>query len=212
MDRVRRAFLDATDAAIGLVRSPEVASRWQEPSALEAWTVAGLAGHLVRATTGVESYLDADPDPDGDAISPAAYYATAVDPSDIHSDENRAIRARGDEMAADGHAALVQLHVASAGRLARRLEQEPSGRRIKVFLGLVLTLDDYLATRLVELTCHVDDLAVSVDVPTPELPHDALEIAVSTLVSIGRHRHGDLAVLRSLARRERDRIDALRVL
>lgn len=212
MNRVRRVFLDTTSVAAELVASREVASRWDDASALAEWSVKGLAGHLVRATTSVEMYLDADPAPTGEVVTPAAYYATAVEPSDIDSEENRAIRARGDEMAAAGRDALIDLHRAAAERLATRLASEPEDRRIKVFLGMVLTLDDYLATRLVELTCHIDDLAVSVGVPTPALPPDARDIAIGTLVAIGRHRHGDLAVLRALARRERDAVAALRVM
>jgi len=40
----------------------------------------------------------------------------------------------------------------------------------------VMRLDDYLATRIVELTVHVDDLAVSVSLDSPVLPPAALGI------------------------------------
>jgi hypothetical protein len=74
-----------------------------------------------------------------------------------------------------------------------------------------MRLDDYLETRLVELVVHDDDLATSVDVPT-ELPGEALELAIDHLVAVARFRHGDLAVVRALARRERDISEALRVI
>lgn len=211
MNRVRRAFVDVQEVAVELVKAPEVAARWGEPSALAEWSVAGLAGHLVRATTAFEDYLEADPSPSGETVTPAYYYATAADPSDVNTEENRAIRARGDATAAGGHDALVRLHRAAADRMRDRLAIEPDDRRIKVFLDLVLKIDDYAAIRIVEATCHIDDLAVSVGLPTPEMPPDALDIAITTMLSVGRHRHGDLAVLRALARRERDQAQALRV-
>ena len=72
MNRVRAAFLDASAVAIDLLATPEVEAKWDEPSALAEWSVRGLAGHLVRATTSVEMYLDADPDPAGEPISVGA--------------------------------------------------------------------------------------------------------------------------------------------
>ncbi len=67
-------------------------------------------------------------------------------------------------------------------------------------------------TRLVELTLHIDDLCVSVGVPTPQLPADGTGAAIETLVEVARLRHGDGAVLAALARRERDDGAALRVM
>ena len=211
MNRVRLAFLDASAVAAELLGTPEVAARWDEPSALELWTVRGLAGHLVRATTGVETYLDADPDPAGSPVSPAAYYAGAVVSGDLEAEEHRAIRERGDQMAAAGLDALRAEQDAAMDRLWERLRTEPETRAVRVFADFVLTLDDYLVTRVVELTCHIDDLAVSVGIPTPQMPMEATDTAIRALTSVARHRHGDLAVIRALTRRERDDLEALRV-
>jgi hypothetical protein len=64
----------------------------------------------------------------------------------------------------------------------------------------------------VELVVHADDLAASVGVePTPPQPA-ATAVAIDVLVGVARVRHGDMAVLRALARRERDTVRALRVL
>lgn len=211
MNRVRRAFLDASAVAVDLVAAPEVAARWDEPSALELWSIRGLAGHLVRATTGVEAYLDADPDPVGTPMSPAAYYDGALVSDDLNAEEHRAIRERGEQMAAAGLDALRAEQVAALDRLRERLGTEPGTRAVKVFNDFVLTLDDYLVTRVVEITCHIDDLAVSVGLPTPQLPMEATDTAIRALTFVARHRHGDLAVIRALARRERDEVEALRV-
>jgi hypothetical protein len=122
------------------------------------------------------------------------------------------VRAKGEAEAAEGHAALVARLEAMIERLEERLGREPAGRRMEVFKGLVLTLDDYLLTRLVEQLVHCDDLAVSLGIATPAFPPGAMDLALGTLVDVARFRHGDLAVLRALTRRERDPIDALRVL
>lgn len=189
-----------------------MSARWEEPSALELWSIKGLAGHLVRATTGVEQYLDADPAPSDEPITLGAYYVGALEDFDLASDLNKGIRQRGEDMAEQGYERLLELQQDVAERLRTRLENEPADRKVSIFKGLVLLLDDYLMTRIVELSVHMDDLAVSIGVPTPGLPKDALDFAIDALVATGRNRHGDLAVLRALSRRERDGVDALRVL
>ena len=98
-------------------------------------------------------------------------------------------------------------------RLRVRLVTEAFDRRLQVLGGLVITLDEYLRTRVVELVLHTEDLALSVDLPeAAEVTPAAATIAINTLVDLARLRHGDLAVLRALARRERDTVNALRVL
>jgi hypothetical protein len=96
--------------------------------------------------------------------------------------------------------------------LRERLAQEPMQRRVAVLHrpGEEMLLDEYLRTRCVELAVHIEDLALSVgsDVRAPER---AVTVAVEVLIGAARQRHGDREVLHGLARRERDVIDALRV-
>jgi hypothetical protein len=106
----------------------------------------------------------------------------------------------------------VLQHGSEIEHLKLRLAGEPEDRRIRVFKDLVLLLDDYLVTRIIELTVHTDDLAVSVGLPTPEFPASATALAIEALVDVAIPRNGDLAVLRALTRRERDEVEALRVL
>ena len=75
----------------------------------------------------------------------------------------------------------------------------------------MMLLDEYLKTRLVEMVVHVEDLALSVGTGVA-IPIEAITIATDTVVAAGRTRHGDLAFLRSMTRRERDDIDATRVI
>jgi hypothetical protein len=211
VNEIRSAFLSCARISADLVRLPVVGERWDRPSALEQFSTRGLAGHLVRATGSVEAYLDR-PEPEGPPIGAAEYYAAAVDATDLQSELHVAIRARGEAEAEDGHAPLVEKLDALTVRLERRLATEPAGRRLRVFKDLVLTLDDYLVTRLIEQIVHCDDLAVSVGVETPEPPPRAAELAIDALVGVARFRHGDLAVLRALTRRERDDVAAMRIL
>ena len=76
----------------------------------------------------------------------------------------------------------------------------------------MLLLDEYLKTRLVELTVHMDDLAFSLDLPTPVYPEAAYTVVIDTLVSVATLRSGPLIVLRALSRGERQAPDVLRVL
>lgn len=211
MNVIRQAFLDAGRAAYAVASSPRVAERWEQPSALAELPVRGLTGHLVRATTSVHAYLDRG-EPDGPAISAAEYYVAVLgNTTDLTSTVNVGVREVGMKEAAEGPLATVQKLSDGIDHLERRLAEEPDGRRVRVFQDLVLELDDYLATRMVELTVHTDDLAVSVGLGPVELPNRALDLAISTMVDVARTRHGGLALLRALARRERDDIDALRV-
>jgi hypothetical protein len=222
MSEARAVFLEAVAATLALLEAPELAARWEEESALARFRVRGLAGHLLRATTSVEIYLDRpEPGRGEEVLSAAAYYAAAVYSDigdarytgpDLDGDLHVAVRARGEEAAAAGPEALAREWSQAAVRLGTRLADEAPERRVRVFNNLVIRLDDYLATRLVELCIHGDDLAVSLGIDPPALPAAATGMAVATLVDLARLRHGDTAVLRALARRERDAVTALRVL
>lgn len=212
MNDVRRLFLECAASSRALIARDEVRKRWDDPSALEHFSMRGLAGHLVRATGSVEAYLDRPEPPGKGVISAAAYYATAVDTPDLQSELHVAVRAKGEAEAAGGHHALVQRLGDLIDRLTERLGSESPGRRVRVFQDLVLTLDDYLVTRLVEQLVHCDDLAVSIGVATPEPPLGAMDVVLEALLEVARWRHGDLGALRAFSRRERDAVNALRVL
>lgn len=201
-----------------LQQGARLADRFEGPSALAEFSVRGLAGHLRRAMTMVESYLD-QPGPAGDQaaeiepVSAAAYFATVLPADrDLDSEFHRAIRQRGIETAPDRPDDFSLVWAESAGNLISRLEQEPADRLVQVFGGAVLTLDEYLATRLVELVVHADDLAVSLDVAPALLSPAVTGLVIMTLVEVARLRHGDCAVVRALCRRERDTAEALRVI
>ena len=207
----RLLFLKAIDASRPVLAAPETAGRWEGPSALADLTVRGLAGHLVRAAVVVERYLHPPEPLDELPIAPARYYLTLVTTSDVGAPENVEVRRRGEEMAAEGHEALVRRFDETRGLLEKRFQEEPRDRKLRVAGDLVMLLDDYLLTRIVEVVVHTDDLAVSVGVDTPLFGAAVMDAALAHLVDVARTRHGDLHVLRALCRRERDEVEALRV-
>lgn len=218
LNDIRSAFLEASGVALTLMRDDRIREAWDEPSALPLMSVGALAGHLKRATGSVEAYLDR-PEPEAEPVSPAEYYAAALsDPEqtgggpNLESKLHVAIRQRGQDEAAPGYDGVLQAWEDAGVRLKQRLESEPEDRRVDVFKGICLLLDDYLITRMIEIVVHTDDLAVSVGAETPTMPPLAMDLATEALVDTARVRHGDVAVMRALTRRERDSLEALRVL
>jgi hypothetical protein len=211
MGDARAAFLDAASTAAQLLQRPGLAEHWTDGSVLQQFSVAGLAGHLVRGMTTVEHYLDG-PEPSGDGISAGSYFHTVIGSVDVDDPGNQAIRARGEEEAAGGPETLAAEARAAFERLSSRLPGLGAGRRVRVAGGLVMMLDEYLRTRVVELVVHADDLAASIGVELVPPQPATCRIAIDVLVCAARIRHGDMAVLRALARRERGPVEALRVL
>ena len=206
MPDVRALFIAALDRAVDVAGRPEVAARWDEPSALPELTVRGLAGHLCRTATVVLQYLDA-PEPGPEHLLDASQYYAAVMTKDIYDAGNTGVRERGEEFAAAGHDGVIATARAARDALARRLADEPTDRRVAVIGGLRLNIDEYVATRLVEVVVHTDDLAVSVGIESPEPEPAAASLVVDTVLGVARIRHGDLAILRALVRAERDEIN-----
>ncbi len=212
MDDLRSAFVEAAASAVQLLRQPEISMRWNEASILPGFTVSGLAGHLLRGIKSVETYLEG-PNPGGEPIGAANYYVAIGITADISSPLNSDVRSRGEKEATLGSEAVADEAQALLQRLRPRLAAEPVDRRLQVLDSLIITLDEYLRTRVVELVIHCEDLAHSVDrANVAQVTPSVATVAIGTLVDLARFRHGDAAVLRALARRERDAVDALRVL
>lgn len=197
-------FLATAEVVASLLHHAELARRWDRPSALAEFRVSGLAGHLARAVFNVEGYLAAQVPPDLAPLDAVGYFLNAGDPdAPLESAPQRRIRNLGEQDAGRDAADLAARFDAARERLAVRLAAEPADRPVLMFGPSVLPLDQALVTRLVELVVHLDDLAVSLEVPTPPVPDEAAELVVVTLARIARARRGDLALIRGLARRER---------
>ncbi|WP_157042095.1 maleylpyruvate isomerase N-terminal domain-containing protein [Nitriliruptor alkaliphilus] len=207
-------FLARARAAADLIGSDVVAERWDRPSALEGYTVAGLAGHLARAVLVVETYLDAAAstsasDPSAARVDASGYFTVVLaDHDPVASDLHRGVRERGVSTAAEGPGALAAAVRACADRLATRLDADTLHQPLQVVNGVSVPLEQYLATRLVELVVHIDDLAVSVEVPADQ-SEDACRVVAGILAETAARRTGGIEAVRALARRERHP-DALR--
>jgi hypothetical protein len=197
-------YLATAAAAAPLLRAGELARRWDGPSALAEFTVMGLAGHLARAVFNVETYLATPELPDAPRLDAVSYYLSTGDPdAPVDDPVKLRIRNQGVQHAVDGPAALADAYDAARARLTVRLPGLDPDQRVTVFDRWVLPLDQCLITRMIELTVHLDDLAVSLDLSTPAIPDEAADLVVATLARIARGRRGTVPVLRALSRRER---------
>lgn len=207
--RVRGLVIEAVEAAASLLAREEVARRWHEPSALAGMTVGALSAHLLRAAGAVAAYLDrTDPAtrPEGELLTPVSYFCAAID-SPIHE----RIKDVSAAESTAGPAELAQRFAELARALRVRFAEEPVDRLVAALGGRMLSLDDFCRTRLIEVLCHVDDLAISVGVPRPHTDPEGPAIVIDILVGIARQRHGDWAIIDVLARPERSRVEVFPV-
>jgi Mycothiol maleylpyruvate isomerase N-terminal domain len=199
-------YLDAAAVAANLIASPQVAARWNEPSALSEMAVGSLAGHLARQITGVPARLADQQLPDkAELLTVPEHYARVRWAGAALDDEaNVSIRRDSDDEAAGGPDDLARRTRTAVAQLRDALPAEQGGRAIYLpWTGWALTLEDFLTTRLLEIVVHVDDLAVSVDVVPPNLPEQATDTVLALLAQLAARRHGPAAVLRALTRQER---------
>jgi len=204
MTPIRELYLTAATTAAGLLAAPQVAAAWHEPSALPKLSVRGLAGHLAGQVFFLPPMLSGPAAAD-EVISIHEYYARASwIGSDLDDEFNTGIRTLSEKVAADGPEALA---AQVAGVIQELRETLPAAAsrpvRRQGWGPWSLTLDDFVTSRLLEITVHSDDLAYSVGVPTPELPAEAVETVVDLLSRIALRRHGATNVLRALSRAER---------
>lgn len=200
-DRVRGLVVEAVEAAAELLAHPAVAPRWDEPSALEGMTVGALCAHLVRAAGATLAYLDrTDPAarPDGALLTPVTYFHAAI-ASPIH-DRIKQVSATESTLGPGDTAAKC---AAIAADMRRRFADEPAGRLVAALGGRMLTLDDFCRTRMIEVLLHLDDLAVSIDVPRPPTDPAGPAIVIDILIGIARDQRGDWDVIHGLGRTER---------
>jgi hypothetical protein len=202
---VDAASVDSVGTFLGIativqeaIADEAVAVAWDRPSVLEEQQVSNLCGHLARGTWVVGEYLAAGP-PSGppDFNSAAEYFALL---SDRATEEfHRANWQREANLLPVSHGELVTMLGDRLTGLDEVLRSGARDRLVAVFSGLVIRLDDYLVTRIVEQVVHLDDLARSVGRdPWPTRQADALVVALG--VEIGSRRRGSTAMIRALYR------------
>lgn len=193
-------FLAGASQVASTLDDPVVAAAWNSDSVLEMQTIGSLCAHLARGGVSVVGeYLDRGaPDSPPDFDSAGHYFAGVMAMADdaVHA----SIRQRGADLAAQGWEHVVERLTSSVADLRERLEAEPANRMIEVFDGKVMKLDDYLHTRVVEQVVHLDDLARSLERPAPRFAPGAVQVTIAAAMEIGRRRHGDVELMRSLYR------------
>jgi uncharacterized protein (TIGR03083 family) len=204
MTGTRDDFLSTARSAVDLLGEPAVAAAWSTPSALEKFSVAGLAGHTAYQILSARQAL-AEPVPKLPTISLLEHYGRVqwID-AGLDDEINVRIRHGGEEIADGGPAALVQRVDAALKRLTNELPTAADRPvRIPIWGPWTMLLDDLLVTRMMELAVHCDDLAVSVGIATPALPQSAVDTVIDLLSRLAVRRHGPTAILRALSRAER---------
>jgi uncharacterized protein (TIGR03083 family) len=200
-------FLSASAAALGLLESAEVADRWAEPSACAGFTVGGLAAHLGWQVQSARWAVESQRPPAGAAVTDLTghYGQAAWLGRDVQEPANVGIRDAGEARAQVGPAEQVRLTREAREYLAARFASLTPQEVIAVpwITGRAMTVQDVLATRVLELVIHTDDLAASVGVETPAASDGAYERVIGILTGISVRRHGPVAVLRALSRAER---------
>ncbi|MCU1452918.1 MAG: hypothetical protein JWN46_1064 [Acidimicrobiales bacterium] len=193
-------FLAGADVVLAAVSDALVGEAWDQPSVLAEQRVGGLAGHLARGGVwAVGEYL-AGGDPVGPAqvASAGDYFALLADAGT--EQDHRAIRERGASVAAVGQRGVVITLRERLAELRLDLPRRPEDQLVAVIGGTVMRLGDYLATRIVEQTVHLDDLARSLDRPGWSLPAGAEALTLSIGLDVGRRRAGAAAMVRALYR------------
>lgn len=202
-DRLDTVFPAGVGLALELIRREEVGEQWSRPSALAKMSVGALACHLgrqaVRAAELLPVATDVPPLDSADEHYGRAEWVTSSSPDDPAND-----RSTDEAEAALGMAALDERVTRALGTVRHLLT---TGGAVDVVLipwqGWSLRRHDFLLTRLLEIVVHSDDLAVSVGVPTPEFPDEVFAPVRDLLVRLAVRRHGQSALIRTLARRER---------
>jgi hypothetical protein len=191
-------FLATADVVRVAIADMAVAAAWERPSVLEEQRVSNLCGHLARGTWVVGEYLAAGPPAGRPDFKSAAEYFSLL--SDRATEKfHRANRQREASLVPIGHGELVAMFTDRLAGIAEILRSSAPDRLVAVFAGLVIRLDHYLATRIVEQVVHLDDLARSVGRdpwPTPQC--DALVVSIGA--EIGLRRRGPTAMVRALYR------------
>jgi hypothetical protein len=201
---VRELFLATARVARDAIGDDAVGQAWDDASVLEDQTIGGLAGHIARGGVWVvEDYLNAEVPDAPRAKSAAVYFAQSA--AFLNAEDHRLIRERGAQVAAVGHRELFATLTRRLDDLTPRLLAEPVDRIVGAAGGVVvMTLDSYLETRIVEQVVHLDDLARSLGRDPWRVPADAQNLALHVGIDVAQLRYDPTDVLRALYRSRLD--------
>lgn len=196
----RTAVVRATELLVDLVADPRVEQRWTSESACAGMSVGALTWHLVNQPQRVVEVL---PVAGTDPVSLDEHYArSAWVNEDLDGPANVGVRSKGEDQAEAGpQAALDAARVALAALPATIAA---AGDVVALsWTTWTLRTDDFLASRLMEIVVHSDDLAASLDLPAPAFPAEVLTPVLALLTNLALRRHGQDALVRTLTRPQR---------
>jgi hypothetical protein len=150
--------------------------QWDQ-GGLGEWSVRELVAHGGRALRTVADYLTGDTKDPTEVPTAAEYFRIVLAEQTPHVHIANRARAESREHP-DWILATDQLWTAADLALARAT----GATAVHTFVG-EMRLDQYLATRVVELVVHGTDLARAIDLPSPP-PFDAAKVAVGVLVDL----------------------------
>ncbi|MCR6703612.1 MAG: maleylpyruvate isomerase N-terminal domain-containing protein [Cellulomonas sp.] len=201
-----RAAVSATRLLAGLVAWPEITQRWNDESACEGMTVGALTWHLVNQPQRIVETLLAHDRADSRLSEPipvSEHYAQALwIQQDLNGPANRGVRERGEEQAVAGPQVAAAAAQDALSRLDAVLTTVPPVVVVP-WTGAALAIEDFVATRLLEIVVHSDDLAASLGVPVPQFSYEVLSPVLRLLADISLRRHGQDALVRALSRPQR---------
>ncbi|MCU1454827.1 MAG: hypothetical protein JWN46_2973 [Acidimicrobiales bacterium] len=183
-DETAAGFRFASSWWCSLVGAVE-ASQWED-LALGEWTLRELVVHTDRAFRTVLDYVEGDVKDPTELPSAAAYFRTVLAEETPHV--HIAARARREAVDVVDPIAHTDHLAELASATVERLPPETS---VHTFVGEI-RLDQYLATRIVELVIHGIDLSEAIGILTSP-PPAAAHVALSVLTDLVPP--SDLAVL-----------------
>ena len=210
------AFLRTGIGLLGLARKPEVGARWNEASALEGMSVGAVAAHGLGIFEQI--LMDVErPEPATPRLLGIVEYTRAArldKREDLQSEGHRLLIRGAEDRASLGHGAICEQAAGWLEMLKWNLPAMDPAKHVILprMPPMAGPLAMMVANRTVELIVHMDDLAVSVGVPTPVITPAAGAMALTVLVSVARRMNTDLEVIRVMARAERAKPDGARAI
>jgi hypothetical protein len=210
------AFLRTGGDFLELLRQPEVGEQWTRPSALEGMTVGAVAAHGIGLLEHILNDCER-PEPATPRFLGIVEYTRAArldTRDDLASEGHRMLIAGAERKADAGRDHVVESATGWLEQLTWVLPAMDPAKHVYLprLPPMAGSLAMLLANRTNELIVHMDDVAVSVGVPTPPIDPQAAAMALSVLVSVARKMNTDLELIRVMARAERAKPDAARAI
>lgn len=201
---IRSTFLQGAQAVLSQISRPIVAQQWDAASSLSGMTVGALASHVAQCTALVDSFLGESVPADAEVIDAAQFYARLQNTDDLSSPYNQRILKLSQDSAVEGPQAVVARLDSALGRMRDRINRAAPDAVTPLTnrKGQAMLLDEYLATRCVEIAVHLHDLAGSVGY-MPHVPNAVERVAASVGTDAAMVRHGGGPVMDALFRGER---------